>query len=119
MFVSSTRVRRLNRTRKKLVNLCITRLAVHRTPQHIYAQIISPHTGKVLAVASSLEADIRKLKAEKMNKTDIAAAVGKLLAERAVKNGFADKIAFDRAGNLYHGRIKALAEAARANGLKF
>ena len=93
------------------------RLAVHRSSQHIYAQLIDDGQGRTVAAASSLEKDMRgKLKtgADKA----AAAAVGKLLAERAVGAGFSD-VVFDRGGYKYHGRIKALADGAREGGLKF
>ena len=93
------------------------RLSVSRSSQHIYAQIICDKTGKTLASASSLEKDVRsKLK----NGGNVAAAeeIGTLIAERGKKAGIEDVI-FDRGGYIYHGRIKALADAARENGLKF
>jgi large subunit ribosomal protein L18 len=90
------------------------RLAVFRSNKEIYAQIINDATGTTLLAASSKQKDIKA----KGTKTEIAAIVGKAIAEKAVKAGI-DKIAFDRGGYLYHGRVKALAEAAREGGLKF
>ncbi len=91
------------------------RLSVHRTPRHIYAQVIAPEGDRVLASASTLDADLRK---GATGNVDAAAAVGKLVAERARAAGI-EKVAFDRAGYKYHGRVKALADAARENGLDF
>ena len=93
------------------------RLSVFRSSKHIYAQVIDDRKGATLATASSLEKDIRtslKTGAD----VNAAKAVGKLLAERAIKNGV-KQVAFDRGGYLYHGRVKALAEAAREGGLDF
>jgi large subunit ribosomal protein L18 len=111
-----SRLRRANKTRAKIRELRVTRLSVHRTPRHIYAQIIAGEGGKVLVSASTLQADLRKdLKGT--GNVAAAAAVGKAIAERAREAGIA-KVAFDRSGFKYHGRIKALAEAARENGLE-
>jgi large subunit ribosomal protein L18 len=93
------------------------RLSVHRSYCHIYAQVISPCGSKVLVSASSLEKDVRKDLPNGGN-VGAAAVIGKLIAERALKAGIAE-VAFDRSGFQYHGRIKALAEAAREAGLKF
>jgi large subunit ribosomal protein L18 len=96
-------------------DLGVHRLSVHRTPRHIYAQIIAPEGDKVLACASTLDADLRKGATG-----NIAAAVevGKLVAARAKEAGV-EKVAFDRSGYRYHGRVKALADAARETGLEF
>ena len=93
------------------------RLTVFRSSTHIYAQVIDDRKGATVAAASSLEKDLR---AALKTGADIGAAkaVGKLLAERAVKNGVKD-VAFDRGGYRYHGRVKALADAAREGGLSF
>ena len=109
------RHRRLRRTLSGTASR--PRLAVFRSNNHIYAQVISACGGKVLAAASTIEADVRK---DIPNGGNVAAAttVGKLVAERARKAGV-EQVAFDRSGFKYHGRIKALAEAARENGLKF
>ena len=112
-----SRIRRSRKTRAKIAELGRTRLTVYRSNLNIYAQVIDGATNKVLASASTVEADIRK----KLKKTsDIAAAaeIGKRIAEKAKKAGIED-VAFDRSGYRYHGRIKALADAARENGLKF
>lgn len=111
------RQRRRNRTRNRIARIEAVRLTVHRTPQHIYAQIIDPSGGRVLASASTLEAEVRtSLK----NGGNVAAAgiIGKRIAEKAKQAGVT-KVAFDRSGFKYHGRIKALADAARENGLEF
>ena len=93
------------------------RLSVHRSTLHIYAQVINDQTGVTLAAASTMDADLRKKLKSTSNK-DAATAVGKLVAERAKKAGV-DKVAFDRGSYMYHGRVKALAEAAREAGLSF
>jgi len=112
-----TRLRRARKARLKMRELEAVRLCVYRSSQHIYAQVISACGGKVLAAASTVEVDVRK---DVPNGGNVAAAttVGKLVAERARKAGV-EQVAFDRSGFKYHGRIKALAEAARENGLKF
>ena len=109
------RLRRARRVRAKINELGIERLCVHRTPCHIYAQIISNDGGKVLASASTLEKDLRS--AATGNRT-AASAVGELIASRAKEAGVS-KVAFDRSGFKYHGRVKALADAARGAGLDF
>ena len=111
------RQRRARRTRAKIRELEATRLCVHRTPRHIYAQIIAPEGNRVIASASTLSKDLRKDLKGTGNK-DAAAAVGKLIAERAKSEGV-ERVAFDRSGFNYHGRIKALADAAREAGLSF
>lgn len=93
------------------------RLSVHRSSQHIYAQIIDDTAGHTLAAASTLDADIKKAVKSTSN-SEAAAAVGKLVAERARANGV-DTVVFDRGGYIFHGRVKALADAAREAGLKF
>ena len=113
----TSRLRRARRTRCKISELRVPRLTVHRTPQHIYAQVIAPEDGKVVASASTVQADIKG----QLKGTGNAAAatlVGKLVAERAKAEGV-DSVAFDRSGFKFHGRIKALADAARENGLQF
>ncbi|MBU3668302.1 MAG: 50S ribosomal protein L18 [Rhodocyclaceae bacterium] len=112
-----SRLRRARQARARIAEQKAIRLSVFRTNQHIYAQVISACGGKVLAAASTVEADVRK---DIPNGGNVAAAttVGKLVAERARKAGV-EQVAFDRSGFKYHGRIKALAEAARENGLKF
>jgi large subunit ribosomal protein L18 len=110
------RLRRAVRSRAKIRELKALRLSVHRTPQHIYAQIFDSNS-KVLVVASTVQKDIRAGLKTTGNAT-AAAAVGKAIAERAKTAGI-DEVAFDRSGFKYHGRIKALADAAREHGLKF
>ena len=111
------RQRRSRRTRAKIRQLEVPRLCVHRTPRHIYAQIIAPEGNRVITSASTLSKDLRKSLKGTGNK-DAAAAVGKLIAERAKAEG-GERVAFDRSGFNYHGRIKALADAAREAGLSF
>ena len=111
------RQRRARRTRAKIRELEATRLCVHRTPRHIYAQVIAPEGNRVIASASTLSKDLRKELKATGNK-EAAAAVGKLIAERAKAEGV-ERVAFDRSGFNYHGRIKALADAAREAGLSF
>ncbi len=111
------RQRRARRTRAKIRELEVTRLCVHRTPRHMYAQIITAEGDRVIASASTLTGDLRKSLKGSGNR-DAAAAVGKLIAERAKAEGI-DRVAFDRSGFRYHGRIKALADSAREHGLKF
>jgi large subunit ribosomal protein L18 len=93
------------------------RLCVHRTPRHIYAQVISSDTGKVVAAASTLTKELRSTLKSTGN-SEAAAAVGKLIAERAKAAGI-EQVAFDRSGFVFHGRVKALADAAREAGLVF
>jgi len=109
--------RRKRSTRARISRLAITRLCVHRTPRHIYAQIIDVTGGKVLASASTIEAEVRSQLKNGGNK-DAAVAIGKRIADRAKAAGI-DRVAFDRSGFSFHGRIKALADAARENGLQF
>ncbi len=111
------RLRRARKTRAKIAELKTVRLCVNRTNCHIYAQVISSCGSKVLASASTLEPAFRKETANGGNKA-AAAAIGKLIADRAKSAGI-EQVAFDRSGLQYHGRVKALAEAARENGLKF
>jgi large subunit ribosomal protein L18 len=112
---NESRLRRARRARARMRGLGVNRLSVHRTPRHIYAQIIAPEGDKVLASASTLDADLR---GGKTGNTEAAAAVGKLVAQRAKAAGVAS-VAFDRGGYKYHGRVKALADAARESGLEF
>jgi large subunit ribosomal protein L18 len=112
-----SRLRRARQTRLKIREIGAARLTVHRTNTHIYAQITSPSGDKVLATASTVEKDVRgQLKSGGNRKA--AEMVGQRIAEKAKQAGI-DKVAFDRAGYRYHGRVKALAEAAREGGLKF
>ncbi|MEQ1881947.1 MAG: 50S ribosomal protein L18 [Burkholderiales bacterium] len=111
-----SRGRRARQTRAKIADVKAVRLAVFRSNDHIYAQVIDP-TSKVLASASTLEPEVRK---ELTNGSNVKAAtlIGKRIAEKAKAQGV-EKVAFDRSGFKYHGRVKALAEAAREAGLKF
>jgi len=111
----TSRLRRAKRARAKISELRMNRLCVFRSPRHIYAQIISPSGDDILASASTLE---KKSKTGATGNIDAAGKIGKLIAERAKKAGI-EKVAFDRSGYAYHGRIKALAEAAREGGLEF
>ena len=118
------RVRRSRQTRARIAVQCVARLTVHRTNLHIYASVISDDGAKVLASASTAEAEVRKelggadKVAGKGSNTAAAAIIGKRIAEKAKAVGV-DRVAFDRAGFRYHGRVKALAEAAREAGLQF
>jgi len=111
----TSRLRRARRARAKMRELGANRLSVHRTSQHIYAQVIGPDGDKVLASASTLDKDLRS---GSTGNTDAAVSVGKLIAERAQAAGITE-VAFDRSGFKYHGRVKALADAAREGGLQF
>ena len=111
------RMRRLKRTRCKLKSLGVNRIVVFRSAKHIYAQIIAESGDKVLASASTVEADVRKTVKNGGN-VEAATIVGARIAEKAKAAGI-DIVAFDRSGFRYHGRVKALADAAREAGLKF
>jgi large subunit ribosomal protein L18 len=111
-----SRLKRARRSRAKIRELRAVRLSVHRTPQHIYAQVFDPQS-RVVASASTLQKDV----ADGLKNTgnvEAAKAVGRAIAERAKAKGIT-QVAFDRSGFKYHGRIKALAEAAREAGLEF
>jgi len=114
---TKNRLRRARRTRAKLRKLGAYRLSVHRTPRHIYAQILAPNGAEVIATASSVQ---KKVLGEGKNGGNVAAAqvVGKAIAEAALEKGVKE-VAFDRSGFIYHGRVKALADAAREAGLQF
>lgn len=114
---NEARQRRARKTRARIAEQKTVRLAIHRTNLHIYAQVISADGGKVLASASTLEAEVRKSVGNGGNAA-AAAAVGKRIAEKA-KSAGVTTVAFDRSGYKYHGRIKALADAAREHGLQF
>ena len=112
------RLRRHVRVREKIKGTSsIPRLCVYRSPNHIYAQVIDDTRGHTLAAASTLDAEI-KGELEGKKKSDKSVLVGTLIAKRAKDKGI-EKVAFDRGGFKYHGRIKALADAAREEGLKF
>ena len=117
MDKNSARLRRAKSTRAHIRKLAVPRLTVHRSGQHLYAQVIDASGGTVVAAASTLQKSVSEgLKGTK-NLT-AAAAVGKAVAERSIAAGV-DSVAFDRSGMKYHGRIKAIADAAREAGLKF
>lgn len=117
MDKKQARLRRARKTRARIAELKMVRLSVHRTNGHIYAQIVDETGGRVLASASTLEGEVRADVKNGGNAT-AAAQVGKRIAEKAKAAGIA-KVAFDRSGFKYHGRIKALADAAREHGLEF
>lgn len=112
---NEARLRRARRARTRIRELGENRLSVHRTPRHIYAQVIGPTGDNVIASASTLDAELRK---GATGNIAAAAEVGKLVAKRAKEAGIA-RVAFDRGGYKYHGRVKALADAARESGLEF
>lgn len=117
MDKKETRLRRAKRTRATIKRLGVHRLCVHRTPRHIYAQVLAPNGAQVLVSASTVDGALKEgLKGT--GNVSAAAAVGKAIAERAKAAGITE-VAFDRSGFKYHGRIKALADAARENGLQF
>jgi large subunit ribosomal protein L18 len=114
---NTSRLRRAKRSRMHIRQLGVARLSVHRTGQHIYAQVFSADGENVVAAASTVQQAVREgLKGTK-NK-DAAAAVGRAVAQAALAKGI-EQVAFDRSGFRYHGRVKALADAAREAGLKF
>src|SRR6476646_9384527 len=117
MLKKIARLRRAKSTRSHIRNLGVPRLSVLRTGQHLYAQVFSADGSKVLASASTTQSDVRDgLKNGKH--ADAASKVGRMIAEKANAAGI-EKVAFDRSGYRYHGRIKALADAAREGGLQF
>ena len=111
------RLRRARKARAKIRELAVSRLSVHRTPRHIYAQVISPDGSKVIAAASTLQKDIAS-DAKYTGNAEAASLVGKAIAEKS-KSAGVTSVAFDRSGFRYHGRVKALADAAREAGLEF
>lgn len=111
------RARRARRGRLTIKRLNIVRVCIHRTPRHIYAQLIAPSGSVVITSASTLDGEVKALVKFGGN-VDAAKQVGKLLAQRALAAGI-KKVAFDRSGFRYHGRVKALADAAREGGLDF
>jgi large subunit ribosomal protein L18 len=117
MDKKTQRLQRAARVRYRIRELQTVRLSVHRTPRHIYAQVIDNTGGKVLAAASTVQEDLRK-SLKGTGNVEAAKAVGKAIAERARAAGV-EAVAFDRSGFRYHGRVKALADAAREHGLKF
>jgi large subunit ribosomal protein L18 len=117
MEKKQARLRRARRARAKILELRVPRLTVHRTPRNIYAQVIAADNSAVVASASTVEKHLRGEIGYGGN-TDAAKIVGRAIAERAKQAGV-EKVAFDRSGFQYHGRIQALADAARENGLEF
>jgi len=112
------RARRARKTRAKISSLGINRLCVHRTPKHIYAQIIN-HSGDVISSASTVEKSLQtELTDSKTGNASAAAIIGRIIGERALAKGV-ERVAFDRSGFRFHGRIKALANSAREAGLDF
>lgn len=114
---TDSRMRRALKTRAKIKQLNRVRLSIHRTPRHIYAQIISADGERVLAAASTVEQGIKN-QLETTGNKGAAFIVGKVIAERALAKGI-DGVAFDRSGFRFHGRVKVLADAAREQGLRF
>lgn len=117
MNKKDSRIRRSRKTRARIRSLGINRLCVHKTSRHIYAQIISTDSTSVLTCASTLEKEV-KGKIKYSGNKEAATLVGQVIAKRAKKVGILE-VAFDRSGFKYHGRIKALADAVRENGIKF
>lgn len=117
MDKKTQRTRRARRTRAHIRDLGMPRLTVHRTPRHIYAQIIDANGARVLATASTVQKDLREA-VKSTGNVEAASLVGRRIAEKASDAGVT-RVAFDRSGFRYHGRVKALADAARENGLQF
>ena len=117
LMKKTSRLRRARKTRARIRLRGTNRLCVHRTPRHVYAQIISPCGSNVLTSASTLDKEIRS-QIKYGGNIEAATVVGRVLAERAKKAGITN-VAFDRSGFKFHGRIKALAEAVRAGGIEF
>ena len=115
---NQSRLRRARKGRSLARRLRMPRLSIHRTGQHIYAQVFTPDGDQVLASASTMEKTVREGLDGSSKNTDAAIAVGKAVAEKAKEAGI-EQVAFDRSGYKYHGRVKALADAAREAGLKF
>lgn len=116
MDKKSSRIRRARKTRAKISELAVPRLSIHRTPRHIYAQVIDASGSEVIASVSTVQADM-KGQVKYTGNVEAATAVGKAIAEKAMAAGVT-AVAFDRSGFKYHGRVKALADAAREAGLK-
>lgn len=116
MNKKAARIRRAQKARNRIRRNGISRLCVHKTPRHIYAQIFKPDGAEVLTSASTLDKEIKK-QIKYSGNIEAATIVGRILAERAKKAGIS-RVAFDRSGFKYHGRIKALADAARENGME-
>jgi len=118
MDKKSARLRRARRARSKISELGVHRLTIHRTPQHIYAQVIAPNGAEVIVSASTVDKTVSADIQGSGGNTAAAAVVGRVVAERAKAKGI-ERVAFDRSGFRYHGRVKALADAAREAGLEF
>ena len=118
MDKKKARLRRARRTRAAIRRLRVHRLSVNRSPRHIYAQLFEPDGSRVLAAASTLDKEVREQVEGNGGNVAAAAVVGQAIAERA-RNAGIERVAFDRSGYKYHGRVKALAEAAREHGLQF
>lgn len=118
MDKKKARLRRARRTRATIRRRGAHRLSVNRSPRHIYAQVFEPDGSRVLASASTLDKEVRERVEGYGGNVAAAAVVGQAIAERARRAGIA-RVAFDRSGYKYHGRVKALAEAAREHGLEF
>jgi large subunit ribosomal protein L18 len=117
MDKKSSRIRRSRKTRAKIRELGVARLSIYRTPRHTYAQVTSGETGQVVATVSTLSKEIQK-DLKYTGNVEAAVVIGKAIAEKAKAVGI-ESVAFDRSGFKYHGRVKALADAAREAGLKF
>jgi large subunit ribosomal protein L18 len=118
MDKKASRIRRATKGRAKIHQLGVHRLAIYRTPRHIYAQVIAPSGDRVLASASTIDKELRGTIEGSTGNIAAAVVVGKAIADRAKAAGI-EEVAFDRSGFRFHGRVKALADAARENGLKF
>ena len=118
MDKKSARLRRAQRARAKIRELGVHRLTIHRTPRHIYAQVIAPSGAEVIASASTVDKAVMADVGGGGGNVSAAAVVGRYVAERAKEKGV-ERVAFDRSGFRYHGRVKALADAAREAGLEF
>ncbi len=117
MDKKETRLRRSRRARAKIKELAVNRLTIHKTPRHIYAQVIAANGSEVICSANTVQNDIKST-VKYTGNCDAAKAVGKAIAEKAKEAGVT-KVAFDRSGFKYHGRVKSLADSARENGLDF
>lgn len=117
MDKKSSRMRRAKKARSKIKTLGVNRLSVHRTPKHIYAQVLTADGSQVLAEASTVQSAVSS-DVKYTGNIEAASVVGKLIGEKAIAAGI-EQVAFDRSGYKYHGRVKALADAAREAGLKF
>ena len=117
MTKNNARIRRATNSRANMAYLGKTRLSIHRSNANIYAQVIDGKTNKIIASASTVEADVKK-KLKNTSDTNAATEIGKRIADKAIKAGV-KVVAFDRSGYRYHGRVKALADSARENGLTF